>query len=269
MDVFRLGPVVLPMGAALALLALLAANGVAAWLHRRQGVDAGQVLWKMTITGFIVARLLFVLRHHDLYAAAPWMALDFRDGGLDGMAGLVAACVVGAGLTRRQAPLRKPLLAATLAGCVLWFGGTALNQVLTPAGAPLPALDVRRMDSSPVALRSFVGRPLVVNLWATWCPPCRREMPVLQAAQRAHPGIGFVFVNQGEPADVVARFLAAHGHLDNVLVDPARQLGTRTESFGYPTTLFYDAAGRLRLRHVGELSAATLREKLALLRDGR
>lgn len=269
MDVIRLGPLVLPMQAALALAALLAANGVAAWLHRRRGVDAAPVLWKMTVTGFVVARLLFVLRHHDLYGAAPWTALDFRDGGFDGLAGLIAACVVGAELTRRHAPLRKPLLAATVAGCALWFGGTALNQALTPAGAPLPAVEVRRMDASPVALRSFVGRPLVVNLWATWCPPCRREMPVLQAAQRAHPDIGFVFVNQGEPAKVVAPFLATHGPLDNVLLDPARQLGTRTDSFGYPTTLFYDAKGRLRLRHVGELSAATLREKLDLLRAGR
>ncbi|MTV56507.1 TlpA family protein disulfide reductase, partial [Massilia buxea] len=111
MDVIRLGPLVLPMQVALTLAALLAANGVAAWLHRRQGVDAGPVLWKMTVTGFVVARLLFVLRHHDLYAAAPWTALDFRDGGFDGMAGLIAACVVGAELTRRHAPLRKPLLA--------------------------------------------------------------------------------------------------------------------------------------------------------------
>ena len=114
-------------------------------------------------------------------------------------------------------------------------------------------------DGSTVSLSAFAGRPLVINLWATWCPPCHREMPVLAAAQRARPEIQFVFVNQGESAEVVARYLAANGlRLSNVVLDPARQTAKTTGSSGYPTTLFYDARGRLRKRHMGELSHATL-----------
>ncbi|WP_312183975.1 TlpA family protein disulfide reductase, partial [Massilia timonae] len=113
----------------------------------------------------------------------------------------------------------------------------------------------------------FKGKVAVVNLWATWCPPCRREMPAMQAAQQANPDIGFVFVNQGESSVVVRRFLATQQlRLQNVVIDPAGQVAARTGAAGYPTTLFYDADGKLRLRHVGELSEATLKDKLASLR---
>ncbi|MFC0252116.1 TlpA family protein disulfide reductase [Massilia consociata] len=266
MDVVKLGPLVLSVTVLLVLAAVLVANGVAAWYHRRRGVDAGPVLWKMIVAGFLTARAVFVLRHHDIFVSAPWKALDIRDGGFDGTAGLVVACVIAAELTRRHAALRRPLLAATLAGCAVWLGGTLLSQAFAPARVPLPDVMVRRLDGVEVPMQSFAGKPMVVNLWATWCPPCRREMPVLRAAQQAHPGIAFVFVNQGESAQTVARYLAAQGlHMANVVIDPAGQMGARTGSPGYPATLFYDARGVLQSRHVGELSEATLREKLAVL----
>lgn len=266
MDALHLGPLFLPMPVVLALLGVLAAHGVAALYRRRGSPDAGPALWTMLAAGFGAARAVFLLRHHDLYAAAPLAALDVRDGGFDGNVGLIVACVIGAELTRRHAALRRPLLAATLAGCAAWIGGGVLNAALTPAGAPMPEVLVRRLDGREVPLHSYGGRPLVVNLWATWCPPCRREMPVLDRAQRAHPGVGFVYVNQGESADTVGRYLASAGlSMSNVVIDPARQVAARTGAAGYPTTLFYDAGGTLRLRHVGELSDAMLRDKIAQL----
>jgi thiol-disulfide isomerase/thioredoxin len=220
----------------------------------------------MVLTGFVAARAVFVLRHHDLFSHAPWTALDFRDGGVDAMAGLLVACVVGAELTRRRPPLRRPLLASSLAGIAIWLGGSVLLPALAPPLAPLPELTLRRLDGAELPLRGFQGKPLVVNLWATWCPPCQREMPALSAMQARRPDVGFVFVNQRESAATVQAYLAAHGlRIENVLVDPAGRLGARTGSVGFPTTLFYDATGALRLRHVGELSEATLREKLETL----
>ncbi|MEH6434478.1 TlpA disulfide reductase family protein [Massilia sp. DD77] len=270
MDPLRLGPFVIPLHAALAIGAILLATTVADWFRRRRGLDAGPVLWKTIVAGFIAARAVFVLRHHDLYAAAPLGALDIRDGGFEATAGLLAACVIGAELVRRERALRRPLLASSLAGAALWLGGALLGQALAPANAPLPELTVRRLDGSDIPLRSFKGRPLVVNLWATWCPPCRREMPALGRAQRSHPEVGFVYVNQGESAETVARFLAAQSlQLSNVVLDPAGRVAARTGAAGYPTTLFYDASGVLRLRHVGELSEATLRDKLATLAGQR
>lgn len=267
MDVVKLGPLIIPLSAVLTVLAILAATTTADWLYRRRGADAGTVLWRMIVAGFITARAVFVLRHHDIYARAPWTALDIRDGGFELAAGLVVACVIGAELTRRRAELRRPLLASVLAGGAVWIGGQVAAQALAPPRPPIPDLMVRQLDGSEVALRSLGGRPLVVNLWATWCPPCRREMPAMQAAQQANPDIGFVFVNQRESSVIVRRFLATQQlQLENVVIDPAGQLAARTGAAGYPTTLFYDANGKLQLRHVGELSEATLRDKLQTLR---
>lgn len=266
MDVVKLGPAVLPVATLLVLAAILAANGTAEWYRRRHGRDAGPLLWKTIIGGFLAARAVFVLRHHDLFLASPWSALDIRDGGFDRNVGLIVACAIAAELTRRHADLRRPLLLATLLGGAVWLGGTLAIRATAPPQAPLPDLMVRRLDGSEVALRSFAGKPLVVNLWATWCPPCRREMPALSAAQQANPGVAFVFVNQGESAATVTHYLSAQGlKMANVVTDPAAQLSRRTGSPGYPTTLFYDARGMLHSRHPGELSEASLRDKLGAL----
>ena len=95
-------------------------------------------------------------------------------------------------------------------------------------------------------------------------------MPVLKAAQQAHPEIEFVFVNQGESAETVERYLANQGlQMRNVVIDPAKQLSTRMGSSGYPTTLFYDAKGHLATRHMGQLSAATLQDRINQLRNAQ
>ncbi len=265
-DVVTLGPFVVPTAVLLVVGAILLATGLADWFHRRRGADPGPILWKMIAAGFVTARAVFVLRHHELFAARPWAALDVRDGGLDATAGLLVACIVGAELTRRHPLLRRPLLVSSLAGIGLWLGGALMLQAFAPPHAPLPELSVRRLDGVEVPLRSFQGKPMVVNLWATWCPPCRREMPALGAMQARRPDVAFVFVNQGESQGAVQGFLASQGlTMDNVMLDAAGQLGKRTGSVGFPTTLFYDARGVLRLRHVGELSEATLSEKLSAL----
>lgn len=267
MDAIRLGPLVFSVPTLLALAAILAATGIAGLYRRRRGIDAAGAVWTVIAAGFIAARAVFVLRHHDLFLAKPWTAFDIRDGGFDRPAGLMVACVVAAEIIRRHALLRRPLLASLMLGGAVWLGGAFAAQALAPSAAPLPDLTVRRLDGTEIPLHSLAGKPMVVNLWATWCPPCRREMPALEAAQRAHPDIAFVFVNQGESAAAVAGFLAAQGlRMENVVLDPAARLAARTSSPGYPATLFYDAGAVLRARHTGELSEATLREKLASLR---
>jgi thiol-disulfide isomerase/thioredoxin len=266
MQAVQLGPFVVSTAVLLVLGAILTASLLAEWLHRRRGVDAGPILWKMLLAGFLAARAVFVLRHHDLFLARPWSAFDFRDGGFDSMAGVLVACLVGAGLAGRDRALQRSLAAAGGAGLAAWVGGALLLQALAPPLPPLPDLTLRRLDGVEVALRSFQGKPIVLNLWASWCPPCRREMPALGAMQAARPDVAFVFVNQGESARVVSHFLAAQKlDLRNVVTDPAGQVGSRTGSVGFPTTLFYDAAGVLRARHVGELSEASIRDKLQAL----
>lgn len=104
---------------------------------------------------------------------------------------------------------------------------------------------------------------MVINLWATWCPPCRREMPVLAEAQRLRSDVSFVFANQGEGVNTIQQYLAAANLLlSNVVLDPSKALGREAGSRGLPTTLFYDAQGHLVDAYVGALSTATLSSKL-------
>ena len=118
-------------------------------------------------------------------------------------------------------------------------------------------------DGAPVSLHALGGQPMVVNLWATWCPPCRREMPTLQQAQQDNPAVTFVFANQGEAAETITAYLQQQPlQLDNVLVDSFSALSEAVGSRGLPTTLFFDAEGRLLDSHVGELSAASLAARM-------
>lgn len=137
------------------------------------------------------------------------------------------------------------------------------NDLSALGSVPLTTLQGEPAD----LVTSAKGRPIVVNLWATWCPPCREEMPLLALAQQRENSVRFVFVNQGESAAVVRRYLYDEIlSLDNVLLDPSSRLRPAVGSRGLPTTLFYDAQGRLVGRHAGALSKEALASKLNLLR---
>lgn len=270
MDAINLGPLVLPLRVLAPLAALLGANGVAWLWQQRRGVDASNALWQMTLWGFLAARAAFVVKHWDTYAAAPLGMLDIRDGGFVATAGLLAAFAVGLEQLRRHPGLRRSLVTSALAGLLVWGGATVAIHASQADNIPLPALTLQQLDGGAVALERFKGRPLVVNLWATWCPPCRREMPALAAAQAANPYVAFVFVNTGEDAATVQRYLSdASLAPQNVLLDGTRAAARAMDAVGYPTTLFYDRHGMLAGRHMGELSRAAVDEQVERLRAAR
>lgn len=91
-------------------------------------------------------------------------------------------------------------------------------------------------------------------------------MPVLQRAQAQRPHVNFVFLNQGEPPERVHSFLATQRlQLDNVLVDLHVRAGSELGHQALPSTLFFDAQGRLADTRVGELSQASLAQRLAAI----
>jgi thiol-disulfide isomerase/thioredoxin len=263
----QIGPLSLPYSVLLTLVAIALGGFVANRLARAAGIEVEPTLTYMLLAGLVAARLAFVLRWRDQYFDLPLSILNIRDGGWEPAAGVVVALLFGLQRARRQTGLRKPVLAATFTtGTVLLLGGIA-NFMMTNSAVPLLPLTLSSLEGRSVSLADFAGKPTVVNLWATWCPPCRREMPALQQAQAANPDVNIVFVNQGEESPTIVAYLDRQGlALRNVLVDPQSSAGAALGHGGLPTTLFFDAQGRLAGTRIGELSQATLTQRLAGLR---
>jgi thiol-disulfide isomerase/thioredoxin len=264
-----LGPV--PM----TLVSLLAALGVAMvtahWGSRAEPPEVRRwlraSLIDMLMVGLVVARVAFVMAWLPQYSAAPLTVLQINDGGFVAWPGIAAAVAFGAWRMRHNAGPARVLLGATMVGIGLWFAvGAALHQfqreTLTVPSVALSALE----DGRATHLSDWPDRPLVVNLWASWCPPCRREMPALADAQRRYPGVTFAFVNQGESAQTIRDYLERDGlTLDNVLIDPDQAVGAAFRSGGLPATLFFDATGRLVSTHFGALSPASIAREISRL----
>lgn len=269
----RLGPLVFP--AELAVLAAASAAGLlAAHLLARRGrtgrhADVSGLLWGALITGLVAARLGFVWQYRDTFAQNPLAILDVRDGGWAGMLGLGAAWIYAVGgMLRRGAP-RPAVLGGLALATATWLAGDWVLSHSEHAPAVLTELRLQDLDGAPLALSAFQGKPAVINLWASWCPPCRREMPAFAQAQAAHPDVNFVFLNQGESTPEITQYLRQHAPgLQNVLRDPASDASRQLSNRGLPATLFLDAGGRLVDLRVGELSAATLAQRLESLQRG-
>lgn len=225
-------------------------------------VEAGSasgVLTQALLASLASARGVHVALHLDSYGADPWALLDVRDGGWNVLAGLVGGTAWVAWRAWQHPRWRTALASGAAVGLLLWAAGTVTLEALTPRRLPdLTLVDPttgRAVRLHDVATR----RPVVLNLWATWCGPCRREMPVLAAAQARHPEVSFIFANQGEQAAAVQRYLDSEGlRLSGVLLDPGSALGPALGSGGLPTTVVFDRQGRRVGAHMGALSGAAL-----------
>ncbi|AKC68466.1 TlpA disulfide reductase family protein [Pandoraea oxalativorans] len=252
--------------------AALAAAAILAWLVARyllRKTDApsrrvaASVLLDALFVGLFAARAAYVIRWWPEYAARPWSFVAIGDGGFNVWAGTVAALAWGLWRTRRHRTQRRPMLAGMAAGLALWgVMLTGLSVALRDA-PPLPSLTLSSLDGRAIALDSHRGQPIVMNLWATWCPPCRREMPVLAQAQTDYPDVRFLMINQGESAQTVAEFVQSQGlTFDHLLLDPQSEAMRAAGARALPTTLYFDTNGRLVEAHLGELTAARLRDTL-------
>jgi cytochrome c biogenesis protein CcmG, thiol:disulfide interchange protein DsbE len=143
---------------------------------------------------------------------------------------------------------------------------------LTPApapivGAPAPDFTLPGIDGTSVRLSDLAGTPVVINFWATWCEPCREELPNLDdAAGRNVGGLRVLAVESAEPEADIAAFLKSLP-LDHVtiLLDGTGSVRDQYLVLGYPTTVFVDSAGMIRAKKVGTYDASALADSLRLL----
>lgn len=149
------------------------------------------------------------------------------------------------------------------AAVVFYFGATvsfaaspaADRQTLTPAQQPMPAPEftLPDLDGKPHTLADYRGKVVVLNFWATWCPPCRYEMPAMQRAWEKvrDENIVFVGVDVGEDSDTVFTFLADYPVEFPLLLDQDAKVIEQYPVTGLPTTYVIDPRGRITHRAVG------------------
>ncbi|MDX2007362.1 MAG: TlpA disulfide reductase family protein [Meiothermus sp.] len=146
---------------------------------------------------------------------------------------------------------------------LLVVGGLLLRPRNSQPAVMLPSLELKSMTDQPVRLSDLKGKPVVLNAWATWCAPCRREMPLLLEAAEANPNLQFVFLNIGEGPVAVQTFEAEiERKIPNVYLDIQSATTDPLGIQGLPVTLFFDASGRLVTRHIGEIEREELEELL-------
>lgn len=131
--------------------------------------------------------------------------------------------------------------------------------------AEVPDFTLQTVDGETVSLSDYRGRPVVLNFWATWCTPCREEMPLLQDSYEAHAEEGLVVigVNVRETPEAIERFLDEVIIDFPILLDSDTAVVNRYLVTSLPMTFFIDRNGRLRTLVVGGMSREVLDERLA------
>ncbi len=127
-------------------------------------------------------------------------------------------------------------------------------------GAPLGNFGLSDLNGKTVKLSDFSGRPVLINAWATWCPPCQDEMPDLQAYYRTHSPQGLVIlaVNAGESAAKAGAFVRQLGLTFPVLLDSGENLMDTLHINDFPTTILVGRDGLVKAVHIGRMTPQML-----------
>jgi peroxiredoxin len=136
---------------------------------------------------------------------------------------------------------------------------------------PAPDLQLSDLESQPVALADYTGQVLVVNNWATWCPPCKEEMPALQAYYEAHrrQGLLVIAIEAGDPAAEVVKFVQDYGLKFPVWLDPRQQAVMAFRNNHLPNTYVIDRSGMIRLAWTGAVNLDVLEKYVTPLLEER
>jgi thiol-disulfide isomerase/thioredoxin len=262
--IFQVGP--------LALSADRLAAVVAVWLfvavgsHRRMAGESATVSIAAAL-GFVFARLAYVAIHFSDYLVEPLAILKVWQGGFLPLPGILAALIILGWKTLPDRRVRMMALLIVLSGS--WY--VADRLLTTTAQSPFVTTPVglKTLTGADFDPASLKGQPYVINLWADWCPPCRREMPLLAETAHKHPEVAFLFINQGDLPNVAAKLPTQHGvNPATILLDDAALLSA---AYGgaLPSTIFVGPAGDVRSVHTGEISRAALSDKITLIKETR
>lgn len=143
------------------------------------------------------------------------------------------------------------------------FGSGRAAAVLPSLDEPALDFTLANLDGTSLSLDDLRGKNVLINFWATWCGPCRQEMPMIEAAYQAYaPDLVVLAVNIGEEPWRVKKFVHDLGLSFEVLMDEDNQVQSLYRVRAYPTTYLVDTQGMVRAQHIGLLSEAQLEKYL-------
>jgi cytochrome c biogenesis protein CcmG/thiol:disulfide interchange protein DsbE len=150
--------------------------------------------------------------------------------------------------------------------------GACTNPSLdAPAGGGVgrqaPGLKLESLDGRQVSLADYAGQVVLLNFWATWCPPCKEEIPAIERAYEGHRDEGFMVlgINEGEASQVVQAFAGELGITYPVLIDRRGDVAAQYRRRGLPLTVIVDRDGVIQVRHEGYMTAGQLDSYLSRL----
>lgn len=161
------------------------------------------------------------------------------------------------------APAPTDAPAPTAAPAATENAALAATHAPDGAAAAFPSTDftMYKPDGTPLKLSDLAGQPIVLNFWATWCPPCRAELPDFQAAYETYGDrVTFVMLNVSESIETAQAFFAENGYTFPLYADLDDDASNAYVVTGIPTTIMYDAAGNILDSHIGMIDGNTLTE---------
>lgn len=258
----NLGSFALPLEPLLLFGSALLGILVASILARKKAGSVTYPLLMMLLFGLVIGRIVFVIRFADHYESF-WQMLDFRDRGVDWVSGMIAMALFLLWQIKRLPQQRIALFGGALS-ILLFFSVASLLLDMGREQVLMPDIVVEQLNGEQLTLVQLAESKItVVNLWASWCPPCQREMPAFEMSQQQYPDIRFVMLNQQESAETVENFLADNElAFHHVLLDKTGKVADSFGAYGLPVTLYFDQQGILVETHMGEVSAASLNATL-------
>ena len=262
MDVFYLGPLMINAHTIIFLICLGLFFVIGSKVDRNNNVQEKSLSyeWVVLITGIIIGRGVFVFRHLEYYKSEPWSALNLfdRDFSLWGsIAGALIATLIYKFCQNISFTITTMRLGLIMGLTIAFIGSmSAYDRIRNDVYFTHNAVE-QNVDIS-------ANRPRVINYWATWCPPCVKEMPrLIEAAKTYSNEVEFTFVNQFQrPHEIRAFEMRYEFEIPNLIINDGSDPDLKDFGQGLPTTLFLDQNGKVIYQHVGEISNALLNTKI-------
>jgi thiol-disulfide isomerase/thioredoxin len=144
----------------------------------------------------------------------------------------------------------------------LVYSSSDISAIPSMMDYPATRLDLVTLDGTPVSLSDFRDQTVLVNLWATWCPPCRQEMPILNDFYEKYKDQGFVLIaiDQEESREVVQPFVEEFGLSFPIWLDEDYLAQQAFKTVNLPSSYVIDRNGRVRLLWIGAISKKNLEQ---------